>query len=87
MKTSDTILLVIAAGQITTTAIAEKLIQPEIIVAKFGVDLEIDGLATSHALGNESKGRKLVTWRITEKGKTRAAELTKPAEDPQLSLV
>ncbi len=88
MKTSDTILLVIAPCQITTNAIAEKLAQPEIIIAKFGVDLEIDGLATSHSLGNDAKGRKIVTWRITEKGKARAAELTELTEpaEPQLTL-
>jgi len=75
MKTSDTILLVIAEGQITTNAIAQKLAQPEIIIAKFGVDLELDGLATSHSLGNDDKGRKLVTWRITPAGKDRVESL------------
>lgn len=87
MTTADSILRQLAAEQTTPEAIGEKITQPPVVVAVYLCDLEKDGLATSHNLGDPAIGRKLVTWRITEKGKARAEELTAPNAEPQLALV
>jgi predicted ArsR family transcriptional regulator len=76
MTTSDTILNLLATDQSTTDAIAEALQQPAVIIAAFCCDLETAGLATSHALGDPDKGRKLITWRITAAGRDRAISLS-----------
>lgn len=75
MKTSDTILLQLAAEQSTTDALADTLRQPPIVIAAFCCDLETAGLAASSPLGDPALGRKLATWRITEAGREAAAAL------------
>ena len=69
MKTSHSILQLLATDQATTAALAHTLAQPPIVIAAFCLDLESAGHVTSHALGREDKGRKLATWRITPAGR------------------
>ena len=90
MTTAETILLQLSTEQVTPESIVDRLPaeiaaalgQPAIVVAAFLCDLEKAGLATSHALGDPALGKKLVTWRITETGRARAAALTAPADEP-----
>ena len=79
MTTSDSILLLLSDTQATSDSIAETLHQPPIVVAAFCCDLEKSGYAKSAPLGNPEAGRKLATWRITESGKSRAAQLQQSA--------
>ena len=82
MKTSHTILRDLVAGQSTLSAIAERMRQPESVLAAFLEDLHLDGHVESAPIGNPAIGRKLTVWRITQSGRDLLDSLT-PAKPLQ----
>lgn len=82
MKTSHTILRDLTAGQSTISALAERMRQPERILAAFLEDLHIDGHVESAPIGDPEIGRKLIVWRITPSGRDLLDSLT-PAKPLQ----
>lgn len=67
MTVSESILVILNDRQATTDAIAGTLQQHPLMIATLCVQLEKEGLVTSHDLGDPAIGEKLITWRLAQK--------------------
>ena len=75
MKTSHTILNLLAKFQATTSVLAEELRQPARVVDAFCKDLEIDGLCERTTINGA-----VTVWRITDAGREVNAGTKQPAQ-------